>query len=131
MEGLENRPLFIARAEAAFAVFRSRLSLAEKRAEHTEQWYAERVARLTDLAKEHGIWPEVACILANGTADSTEPPTYAQQLNVALARAESLATEIAHVREFLEGVDGRTPGDDQAIDLVLRKLSALTPKDSE
>ncbi len=46
-----------------------------------EQWYAERVERISDLAKEHGIWNEVACVLANGTTSAAEPPTYAQLLN--------------------------------------------------
>jgi hypothetical protein len=62
----------------------------------TESWYAERFERLKAYAKEHGFWHDVASILANGTlgprlADGTyvyEPPTYAQQLNLAIWKAE-------------------------------------------
>jgi hypothetical protein len=62
----------------------------------TEAWYAERFKRLKAYAKEHGFWHDVASILANGTlgpllADGTyvhEPPTYAQQLNLAIWKAE-------------------------------------------
>lgn len=69
------------------------------RREYTEQWYAVRIARLTDLAKEHGIWPQVATILANGTAESTEPPTYAQQLNLTKYRAEKAEAEVERMRQ--------------------------------
>lgn len=68
--------------------YRAEAEAQRKRADYTEQWYAERIERLTDLAKEHGIWDRVASILANGTAEATEPPTYAQLLNVAKSRAE-------------------------------------------
>lgn len=60
---------------------RDALSKSRRSHDFTRQWYAVRIERIRDLAKEHGIWPEAACILANGTADSSEPPTYAQILN--------------------------------------------------
>jgi hypothetical protein len=79
-----------------------RLTLAEAerdraidRRDHTVQWYAERLERLKDFAKEHGHWPEVACIIANGTASPNEPPTYAQQLNMAKHRAEAAEKKLA------------------------------------
>lgn len=56
--------------------------------EFCEEWYAVRIERLKDLAKKHDIWPEMACILANGTGDPYEPPTYAQQMNLLRYRAE-------------------------------------------
>jgi hypothetical protein len=57
--------------------------------EHTQYWYAVRLERIKDSAKAHGIWPEIAAIIANGTANAFEPPTYAQQLNRAIHRAEA------------------------------------------
>ena len=56
---------------------------AESGHEFTKQWYAERIRKITDVAKREGIWEEVACILANGTSGPEEPPTYAQLLNMA------------------------------------------------
>ncbi|WP_426751689.1 hypothetical protein [Myxococcus sp. Y35] len=67
---------------------KKRAELAESRKEHTESWYAVRLERLKDMAKERGFWPEMAAIIANGTAGN-EPPTYALQLNLAIGRAES------------------------------------------
>jgi hypothetical protein len=81
---------------------------AVRRKLHTEQWYAVRLERLKDLAKERGIWPEVACIIANGTMTGMrdgafvyDPPTYAQQLNSALGRLEMAQKEIARLKRRL------------------------------
>lgn len=60
----------------------------------THEWYAERIARIEELAKEKGIWNEVACILANGTISSTEPPTYSILLNEAKYRAEQAEAQL-------------------------------------
>jgi hypothetical protein len=54
--------------------------------EHTKYWYGCRIERITALAKDKGIWPEVAAIIANGTVDAFEPPTYAQQFNMMVHR---------------------------------------------
>lgn len=75
------------------------LAKVERSRKFTEQWYAERIERLTDLAKEHGIWDEMACILANGTAAFDEPPSYARQLNMAKARAAKAEKELAEAKE--------------------------------
>jgi hypothetical protein len=81
---------------------------AEKKKEFTQQWYAERIRRITDTAKREGIWEEIACILANGTGDVYEPPTYAQILNSARCRAKkaeaALADRDRQVRELVEGL---------------------------
>jgi uncharacterized protein Yka (UPF0111/DUF47 family) len=66
------------------------------RRQFTEQWYGVRLERLKDLAKEHGIWDQMACIVANGTASISEPPTYAQMLNMAQHKAERLEKERDH-----------------------------------
>lgn len=63
--------------------------------DHTQAWYAVRMERLSELAKEKGIWPEVSRILANGDLgghtypDGTlahDPPTFSQLLAVAQHR---------------------------------------------
>lgn len=96
-----------------------RAQYAERRLRHCKQWYAERLERLTAYAKENGIWPDVACIIANGSlSDGTryDPPTYAQQMNTAIHRAEAaedrasklqgtvdtLEAQIAELRSALE-----------------------------
>lgn len=75
-------------AEHTIAVLEDRLADAVKSRNHTQQWYAERLERLKDLCKEHGIWDKAASIIANGSLMG-EPPTYAQQLNTAKYRAEA------------------------------------------
>jgi len=62
--------------------------------EFTQQWYAERLRRLRDMAEQRGFLTEYSSIVANGTGDSREPPTYAQLLNTALHRAESAAKKL-------------------------------------
>jgi hypothetical protein len=66
------------------------------RRQFTENWYGVRLERLKDLAKQHGIWHEMASIIANGTAHHSEPPTYAQMLNLAEHKAERLEKERDH-----------------------------------
>lgn len=89
--------------------FKAERDKAIKRREFTEQWYALRIRRIKDTAQREGIWPEVACILANGTAGfkedgsyEFEPPTYAQILNAAKWRAEAY-------RDQLDEAAGRAP----------------------
>jgi hypothetical protein len=75
---------------------------AQRAHEHTKYWYSVRLERLKDLGKEYGIWPVMAAIIANGTADPAEPPTYAQAFNLMLHRAEAAEAELAKVRTALE-----------------------------
>lgn len=64
-------------------------AVAEKQhREFTVQWYAERLERLKDLAKERGFWHEMSAIIANGTATHGEPNDYATLLQCAKFRAE-------------------------------------------
>lgn len=68
-----------------------------RKRQHTEQWYAVRFERIREYAQQHGWWHDIAAIIANGCltgADKDgnfiyEPPTYAQQLNRAIFRAEA------------------------------------------
>lgn len=80
-----------ARHEAELAKLRRSLR-------HCKDWYAVRIERITDLAKEHGIWPEVATVIANGTTHCAEPPTYAQIVSTERHRAERSEAELAELR---------------------------------
>lgn len=106
---------------------RARAEKAEAMLDHTQQWYAERVRKIEDVAKREGLWPEIAAILANGSATRQmpdgsslyDPPTYAQQLNIAKHRAEKAETErdraLARLAAAYEAAD----------------ICALTPADAE
>jgi hypothetical protein len=62
--------------------------------EHTRYWYGCRLERLSQFMREEAT-PEIRhryfSIIANGTADHAEPPTYAQQMNTLKHDAERLA----------------------------------------
>ncbi|MFT4056457.1 MAG: hypothetical protein QM681_18285 [Novosphingobium sp.] len=84
-----------------------RAERSEHRYRHTRQWHAERWERITAYAKEHGFWDDIACIMANGTLNFREgraydPPTYAQQLNAAIHRAEAAEDRASKLREHGE-----------------------------
>ena len=68
----------------------------------TEQWYAVRFERLAELGKSAGCWDAMAAIIANGTADSHEPPTYARQLVRANHRADVAERERDRLRAEVE-----------------------------
>jgi hypothetical protein len=93
----------------------------EGRLEHTHYWYAVRIERLKDLAKEKGIWHEVACILANGTLTGIvdgkahyEPPTYASQMNMLKWQVEKLTKELADAKEKIAGLYDKSKPDESA-----------------
>lgn len=65
----------------------------------TQNWWAVRAEHIREVAEEHGCWPEVCNILANGTAGLHETPTYAQKLNLALHDAATARKELAGARE--------------------------------
>lgn len=90
---------------------------AVQRQEAAEQWYAVRIERLRDLARDRSkagepgsemaqVWPDIASIVANGTLGPPdhpyEPPTYAQQLNVAKHRANKAEAELAKATDLAE-----------------------------
>lgn len=90
---------------------------AQSQREHTQQWYAERMAKIEEIAKREGLWDEVAAVFANGSATRRlpdgsyfyDPPTYAQQLNMAKhkaataeARAEAAEAELSGIRRLVE-----------------------------
>jgi hypothetical protein len=82
---------------------------AERERDHTQYWYAVRLERIKDLAKEKCLWTEVAAIIANATLTGAkghayEPPTYAQQLNSALHRASAAEARQAQLLEALREV---------------------------
>ena len=105
----------VATLAEALGAERARAEKAEAMLDHTQQWYAERVRKIEDIAKRAGIWPEIAAILANGTASRQmpdgsilyDPPTYAQQLNIAKHRAEkaeALEAENKRLRATLSAI---------------------------
>ncbi len=55
---------------------------------HAEEWHASRMERLKALGQERGCWPEMAAIIANGTATADDPLNFCRQLNVYRHRAE-------------------------------------------
>lgn len=73
----------------------------KQRTEHAHQWYAERFEAIKAVAQREGLWDEVAAIFANGSGTRTlqdgtvlyDPPTYGQQMNRALHRAERAETD--------------------------------------
>lgn len=115
---LSQRNQLALQAEAADALetlmtqvmaLEDRAERSERRYRHTRQWYAERWERITAYAKEHGFWDDIACIMANGTLNVREgraydPPTYAQQLNVAIHRAEAAEDRASKLRGHAEAM---------------------------
>lgn len=84
-------------AAAAFERLRSRLK-------HCQEWYGARHERLwrwahAELNEEQKT--HYFSIVANGTADWRETPTYAQQLNIMTWRAERAEAELARLRQQL------------------------------
>lgn len=99
-------------AEAECGRLREQSDEATRSKEFTQQWYATRIERLRDLAKEHGIWDKVAAIIANGTLAGLpglpyEPPTYAQMLNQERHRAEHAEQERDTLRAQLAEAEAR------------------------
>lgn len=113
-------------AKSELTSLRQQLKAEQERREWTEQWYAERFQRLEDYAKEHGFWPDVASIVANGTVSAHEPPTYAQQLNIAKNRAAVLATQLeAAERE----IDRLVNDEDGVLTLIASTGTDVAPGD--
>lgn len=88
--------------------------------EFTKQWYAERLVRLRQLAEDNGLLTEHCSIVANGTASAMEPPTYAQQLNLAKHAAEA-ATQRA---EDLQARLTKAPTDEM-VEIACRHFAPL------
>jgi hypothetical protein len=103
------------------------LAKARGRIAFTQQWYAERFERLRGLCREAGVEDQFCNIVANGTASALEPPTYAQQLNRTLHRAEKAEARIkaleAGVRRLVrDELAAKTP---PAPDPLARSLRAI------
>lgn len=91
------------------------------RSAFTHEWYAVRIERLKEFAKEKGIWHEVAKILANGTLTGIEdgkvhyePPTYFQQMNTLKWQVEKLQKELADAKEEIARLQDRSKPDESA-----------------
>ena len=92
-----------ARALAEAALTEGRLACEKAREDRafTEEWYGTRWHRLAELLRGTAHWPVVCDIMANGTAGSREPPTYAQTLAKESFRAEDAEREVAKLRQEL------------------------------
>jgi hypothetical protein len=99
-----TKPLCV--CDLVTGAIRDAVAQGQERVAFTEAWYAERIQRLQDLLieKAPALWNEAACILANGTASATEPPTYARILQHAKVRAEEYRhawhRDLKKAREF-------------------------------
>ncbi len=65
----------------------------------TKTWYSLRFDRLRELAVEHDLWPEVACIFANGTENVTERPQ-GQRIHALRAQVETLTAALGPFAEM-------------------------------
>ncbi|AZV00306.1 hypothetical protein [Paracoccus kondratievae] len=98
--------------------------------DHTQQWYAERIRKIEDVAKREGIWPELAAIIANGSATRQmddgsyiyDPPTYAQLLNIAKHRAVRAEAALSDERAHADALAG-------ALDRAVKALEMVTDQD--
>lgn len=98
--------------DAEIERLRAEVATERGRREHTQQWYAVRNAKIEDVAKREGLWPEVAAIFANGSGTRQlpdgsyfyDPPTYAQQLNIAKHRATAAEARAERLAEALRGL---------------------------
>jgi hypothetical protein len=73
----------------------------QARIEHSAYFNGVRFARLWHWAHEElseALKSRFFCIVANGTADHMEQPTYAQQMNMLRHRAERAEAELAKLR---------------------------------
>lgn len=91
----------------------------EDRVAFTHEWYAVRIERLREFAKEKGILTEVACILANGTLTGItndkvhyEPPTYQQKMELLKWDVEKLKKELADAKEEIARLKDRPQQDE-------------------
>lgn len=99
-------------AQSALAAASKERDREMARCEFTQQWYAERLRKIEDVAKREGLWPEVAAIIGNGSGTRQmpdgsfvyDPPTYAQQLNSAKHRAETAEAEVKRLTEANEAL---------------------------
>ena len=102
-----------ANVERALAESRADAATEKGRREHTQQWYAERLAKIEEVAKREGLWPEIAAIIANGSGTRQlpngsyvyDPPTYAQQLNSAKHKAERAEARAERLAGALRWID--------------------------
>lgn len=113
-QNIEEAANEIEQLSAQHARSSERIADAVRSKEHCQYWYAVRLERIKDSAKAHGIWPEIAAIIANGTASALEPPTYAQQLNRAIHRAEASEAKLGEAVDLIEDLLGLASGSGEA-----------------
>lgn len=93
----------------------------ESRVRFAQQWYATRWQHMDDWFRSPEMKGTEACrkwfsLVANGTATTGDPPTYAQQLNTIHHRAESAEALLATLRHDLAVATLGMPSQDDATD---------------
>lgn len=97
----ENRAL---RDEIAQAHLEKRRAISAR--DHSYSWWSPRLERLKELAKEHGIWDKMACIIANGTASGSETPRHSHELVHQTWRAERAEKERDELVAQIDMIEG-------------------------
>lgn len=77
--------------------------------EFCQGWYAERWERLRKLIRDKApaIDDEACCVMANGTADADEVPTYAQLLSRKDMEIGRLTQEVGKLQGMVDGLAAR------------------------
>lgn len=96
LDGLSRRcVLHVAARDRIMCLAKEKAELSSE-LEYTRYWYGCRFERLNDLMRSEAT-PELCHryfdIVANGTAESHEPPTYQQQVNTLKHRNEALSEQ--------------------------------------
>lgn len=94
----------VMKLSAETEALRAEVEKAKRSVEHTHQWYAVRLEKIKEVAKRVGLWSEVAAIIANGSSSIYDPPTYAQQLNIAKHETKASEARADRLAEALRGL---------------------------
>ena len=90
----KDEPTYAQKLEARITELEAENATLNEAKRWSRDWYAVRWERLRDLLKDTDLWEQANCIMANGTASATEPPTYAQILNMQQYKIEALEKEL-------------------------------------
>jgi hypothetical protein len=78
------------------------LSRTKESLDNSRAWYAVRWERLKNLLRDTEYHRPACSIMANGTSDHFDPPTYEQQLNILKANLAECKKELKAKEELLE-----------------------------
>lgn len=92
-------------AQARIDQLLAELEQAQESRQHTQEWYSQRWERLKEWARREipeQLREEFFSIIANGTKNATESPTYGQQMQLLKNKAELLQSRLATAEAALE-----------------------------